>query len=120
MEATDVLVIEDDAQVGRVLCELLEVWGYTAVWAGSAEAGWTLFGRLAPRAVVTDNRMPGDGGLSLARRLKVLETDTPVVMLSGDPPADAGEVCDAVLAKPAGAMKLRETLEALGVAPREQ
>jgi CheY-like chemotaxis protein len=79
-----VLLVEDDAQVRRVAARALEGQGFQVL---EAENG-TVALELAKRAqrlscVVTDVVMPIMGGVELVRRLRLIDANVPVIVMSG-------------------------------------
>jgi two-component system cell cycle sensor histidine kinase/response regulator CckA len=80
-----ILLVEDDAGVRRLACELLQVAGYTVLAAaGGAEA--LAIAEKYPGPVdllLTDVVMPGMSGRDLARRLAERRPETKVVFMSG-------------------------------------
>ena len=93
-----VLVIEDEATLARNVKTYLQRNGYDAETAGSAEEGLAAFDRFKPEAVVLDLRLPGMDGLAALARLRALDPNLIVVMLTGH-----GSVETAVEAMKAGA-----------------
>jgi len=87
MDAVRILVVDDDAAVRDAVCEALSGLGYaTEPVSGAGEA----LDRFHPgryRVVVTDLAMPVMDGLQLARRLRALEPDLPIMIFSGSPSA---------------------------------
>ncbi len=77
-----VLVIDDDAAVGKVLAALMTQAGHAATWADSAEAGLAQLGKLAYDVVISDVRMPGMDGMTLLEKLTREQPDLPVVLLT--------------------------------------
>lgn len=76
-----VLVVDDDATVGDVVCRYLERDGYAVRLAGDGEQALTLFAEQQPDLVVLDLMLPGIDGLEVCRRLR--ETSSvPVIMLT--------------------------------------
>jgi len=83
-DRASVLLVEDDASVRRALELALEAAGFSVEAVGSAEAAhsaWQRHGGFA--AVVSDIMLPGENGLSLARRLHEDAPGTVVVLASG-------------------------------------
>jgi len=78
-----VLVVEDDADFGDVLCAMIQKSGHIFVWAKNAEEGSVLFEKEPADLVIVDYRMPGESGLEVARRIKVVSPEVPVFLLSG-------------------------------------
>jgi signal transduction histidine kinase len=110
-----VLLVEDDDEVARLVSEMLGELGYQVVRAASASGA---LGALANGReidlVFTDIMMPGEmDGVGLARELKARRPHLPVVLTSGHPGA-AGREIEAdglsVLAKPYRLEELRAAL----------
>jgi two-component system nitrogen regulation response regulator NtrX len=83
--ASDVLVVDDEADIRDLVGGILEDEGYSVrTAANSAEAMLAIEAR-KPSAVVLDIWMQGGGldGLEILDKLKVLDPDLPVIMISG-------------------------------------
>ncbi len=94
----DVVVVDDDRDVGLVLTALLTQAGYTTKHVASAREALTLIERTLPRVVITDLRMPDMDGMSLLAELRVRAPEIVVVMLTAH-----GNIETAVRAMKAGA-----------------
>lgn len=92
------LIIDDDDVVRVSVAAYLEDSGFSVLQAGNGAEGMALFEREQPDLVICDLRMPQVDGLELIRRISALETDTPVIVMSG-----AGVMADAVEALRLGA-----------------
>ncbi len=79
----DVLIIDDEGNIRRMLRMLLESEGYDVREAGSAEEGLLEAGRQAPEAVLLDLMLPGMSGLDALPRMADVAPGVPVVMMSG-------------------------------------
>ncbi len=77
-----VLVVDDDQSFRRVMEYQLHEDGYRVLTAASASAALQQLELETIDVVVTDVKMPGGDGLELLARLKALEPDLPVVMLT--------------------------------------
>ena len=97
-DALKVLIIEDDPDVALGCEQALQLEGFTAEVAGSAEQGRKRLGADFPGIVVSDIRLPGRDGLSLQRDLHALDPELPVVLITGH-----GDVSMAVQAMKDGA-----------------
>ncbi|MCF8506331.1 MAG: response regulator [Caulobacter sp.] len=79
------LVVDDDDRIRDLLREFLARAGFRVTTAADAAAAWRLIETLDFDLMVLDVMMPGEDGLSLARRLRA-RTDqpgrTPVLMLT--------------------------------------
>ena len=93
-----ILIIEDDPDVALGCEQALQLEGFTAEVAGSAEQGRKRLGAEFPGIVVSDIRLPGRDGLCLQRDLHALDPELPVVLITGH-----GDVSMAVQAMKDGA-----------------
>jgi two-component system response regulator FixJ len=97
-DTATVYVIDDDAAVRESLQFLLRTAGVQVRTFESAAAFLTELPQLAGGCVVTDVRMPGISGLDLLRRMHELESDIPVIVMTGH-----GDIALAVEAMKIGA-----------------
>ncbi|PYQ20803.1 MAG: DNA-binding response regulator, partial [Acidobacteria bacterium] len=65
-----ILVIEDDALVGKTLVDLLNLHGYVAASAESGEQGLERLGREGFDLVLLDIRLPGMSGYEACQRIR--------------------------------------------------
>jgi two-component system, OmpR family, KDP operon response regulator KdpE len=79
--AERVLVVDDEAQITRVLRTALSAQGYDVRTANDAEDAMVLFEEWPPDLVVTDLMMPGISGVELCRRVRT-KGSTPIIVLS--------------------------------------
>jgi DNA-binding NtrC family response regulator len=87
-----VLVVDDEANIRRMLRLILEGEGLTVVEADSAEAALRVLESEPVDLGLFDIRLPGMDGVGLLQRARELWRDLPVVMISGH--ADTTEVAD--------------------------
>jgi two-component system OmpR family response regulator len=92
-----VLVVDDDAEIRRLLGDYLRKNGYRATAVGDGNAMWAALSRGKVDLIVLDLMLPGEDGLSLCRRLRA-DFDTPVIMLTA-----RGEETDRVVGLEMGA-----------------
>ena len=78
-----VLVVDDDAIVGRSFDRVLTDKGYDVSTALDGEEALNKFSGDAYDVVFTDIKMPGMDGLEVARRIKAKCPWTPVVIITG-------------------------------------
>ncbi|BAU73828.1 two-component system response regulator RssB [Metapseudomonas furukawaii] len=105
------LIIDDDEVVRASLAAYLEDSGFSVRQASNGLQGLQIFEHERPDLVICDLRMPQIDGLELIRRISDLESETPVIVVSG-----AGVMSDAVEALRLGAADyLIKPLEDLAV-----
>ena len=73
--AERVLVVDDEAQITRVLRTALSAQGYDVRAANDPEEALLLFDEWHPDLMVTDLMMPGISGVELCRRVRSKGTD---------------------------------------------
>jgi CheY-like chemotaxis protein len=90
-----VLVVEDDAALRRMTGDRLAALGYVPVVVGGVAAAMAVLGKEAQVDLVFTDIMLRDGqsGIDLARELRRVRPDLPVLMTTGY----AGEMIDADL-----------------------
>ena len=82
--SANVLVVEDEPQIQELLAVNLEHAGHRVRRAASAEEAEAAIRAALPDVVVLDWMLPGESGLSLARRLRTdtRTKDLPILMLT--------------------------------------
>jgi signal transduction histidine kinase/ActR/RegA family two-component response regulator len=118
--AVKILVVDDERMFADVFVEMLSECGHAVCVARSGAEAIEQFKESPFDLVFTDLGMPEMSGWELARAIKSIEPQTPVVLLTGwgtarqDAEADGAEV-DMVLSKPVRLEKLSSIVaEALG------
>src|SRR5258707_27510 len=76
-----ILVVDDEAQLTRVLRTGLKSRGYDVRVASDGISGLELFGDWHPNLVITDLAMPNMDGLELCRKLRQI-SQVPIIVLS--------------------------------------
>src|SRR5437868_14368317 len=77
-----ILVVDDDEGVRSFVAEALEAEGIDIDQAESAEEALRRMDRRAYSLVVTDLRMPGQGGMALLRKVREGAPETEVIVLT--------------------------------------
>lgn len=99
-----VLLVEDEADLRRLLCRFLTEKGFYVLQAGTADAALQqLENNTDVNIVFSDVNMPGTmDGIGLARWLRQHRPEIKVVLASGHAQPDAAELCDGgqILRKP--------------------
>ena len=109
-----VLLVEDDPSLNELVGQMLEEQGSQVLAAATAAEGLALFEANPVDAVLSDMVMPSEmGGLDLARRMRELREDFPVVLMTGYSAAAGPAAAEgfAVLRKPFTMATLATTLE---------
>jgi two-component system NtrC family response regulator len=81
-EARTVLLVDDDQSFRRVMQYQLREDGYRVLTAGNLTEALREFQNESVDVVLTDVRMPGGDGMELLTRLKALQPDLPVLLLT--------------------------------------
>ena len=78
-----VLLIDDDPHVIETLSEMLIYSGHTVICAKGGHEGLQKFSADKYDIVITDLGMPGMNGYELARRIKELNPQQPIILVTG-------------------------------------
>lgn len=108
---TPVLLIDDDRQLLHATAQTLELAGFDATPLGAAAEALGRLDRDFAGVVVSDIRMPGMDGLQLFERIRDLDAEIPVILVTGhgDIPTAVKAIQDGVydfIAKPFPAERL--------------
>jgi two-component system response regulator RegA len=113
------LLVDDDATFRTVLAEAFEKRGYAVRAAHDVPSGLAAVADDPPEYAVIDLKMPGPSGLELVQKLKQLDENTRIVMLTGY--ASIATAVEAIklgathyLAKPADADEILAALHRAG------
>ena len=98
-----ILVVDDEAGVRDALKQVLAYEGHDVRVAGSGGEGLTIYPEFRPHLVFLDVKMAGLDGLDTLTRLRELDPDATVVMISGH-----GTIATAVEATQRGAFDFLE------------
>jgi len=109
-----VLLVDDKHDSRITLKWFLDTFGYVVQTARSAHEALTVFDSSLHDLVLTDNSMPGMTGAEMAHIIKMRSPHTPVLMYTGEPPADRS-CLDIIIQKPAPLMELKNALDQLFV-----
>ena len=113
-----VLVVEDDDAVRMAVDRGLGVHGFDVSSVPDAESAITVVARRRPDVMIVDVGLPGMSGIELCNRLRKLDVDTPILILSardqvGDRVAGLQAGADDYLVKPFSLDELAARLQAL-------
>ena len=95
--ATEILVVDDDAEIRHLLRTALEREGYTVSEANDASTANARLERGAVNLITLDLALGADDGLTLARKIRA-RSDVPIIMVTGK-----GDAIDRVVGLELGA-----------------
>jgi len=91
LDGTTIYVVDDEIDIRKSMCALLEMWGMVVKTADSpleADALFTLHG--APEVLIADLRFgSGEHGAAMSDRLRVAYGQFPVLIITGETASDA-------------------------------
>lgn len=79
---SQIVVVEDDVEIRLMVVRLLEAENWTCSGAKDAEELERVLAAGMPQIVVLDINLPGENGLSIARRLSSLKSPPAILMLT--------------------------------------
>lgn len=92
-----ILIIDDEVEFCKVVSRLLEREGFATSLALDGETGLKMIGSEIPDVVLLDFQMPGMNGIEVLKRIRYMDSDLAVVMITGH-----ADVPGAVVAMKAG------------------
>lgn len=113
-----ILVVDDDNTFRQMLMETLKVSGYKTLGAAGSEEAMTALDNPSIEAVITDIKMPGMDGITLAGHIKRRRPNLPVIIMTGYIPVEGkqpptADDVDGFLIKPFKIESITELLETL-------
>ena len=81
--SAQVIVVDDEAAIREAVQQWLELSGFEVRACASASEALALVDRDFPGIVVSDVRMPGSDGLQLLDKLLQIDSDLPVILVTG-------------------------------------
>ena len=81
MNSANILVVDDEPQIRRVLRSTLSFRGYTISEVSSGEQAVELVPKLKPDMILLDVNLPGISGVDTCREVRRI-TDVPIIMLT--------------------------------------
>ncbi|HEX3112670.1 MAG TPA: response regulator [Candidatus Eisenbacteria bacterium] len=81
--SASVLIVDDEQLLVRTLSSVLSEYGYRITVAGSAEeAAPRIFGQERFDLILLDNRLPGESGIDLMRRIREQAVRSKVILMT--------------------------------------
>jgi two-component system KDP operon response regulator KdpE len=81
LNAANILVVDDEPQIRRVMRSTLSSQGYVIIEAKTGEEALELMRKERPDLILLDVNMPGMGGLETCREIR-RASDAPIIMLT--------------------------------------
>lgn len=78
---TDILIVEDNKELGELLCDFLRAENYTVSICENGEKALSLYEKYGARLVVLDIMLPGIDGFAVCRKIRE-ESNTPILIVS--------------------------------------
>ncbi len=82
MEKANILIVEDDPNLGNILREYLSLKGYEAHLEQDGEAGLRAFGQIACDLLLLDLMMPKKDGFTVAEEIRAKGHQVPIIFLT--------------------------------------
>ncbi len=76
------LFVEDDPYLGAIIKDLLSLDGYKVQYFSDAETAWEFFTQKGADICVFDVMLPGMDGFDLARKIRVIDKNIPIIFLT--------------------------------------
>ncbi len=77
----DILIVEDNKELAKLLCDFLQTENYTVSIADTAEKALLLYEKYGARLVVLDIMLPGADGFSVCKKIR-MQSNTPILIVS--------------------------------------
>lgn len=81
---TTLLVVDDDASIRFTLREICEFAGFSVVEAENGKIGLQKFSEQSCHAVLVDYHMPEINGVEMVQRIRNIDQDVPIIVLTVD------------------------------------
>ncbi len=94
-----ILFVDDNEMLSRISREILEMEGFRALCAYSAQEALKIFEKEDIDLLITDFRMEGMNGLELARAVHATAPQVPVIIVTGYGPLDGDKDVSVCLGK---------------------
>ena len=78
---TDILIVEDNRELGSLLCDFLRGENYTVAVAETGEKALELYAQNGAKLIVLDIMLPGMDGFAVCRKIRE-DSNTPILIVS--------------------------------------
>jgi two-component system response regulator TrcR len=80
-----ILLIEDQVELCEILKDTLSLYGFDVTYALNGDDGYNEFISLDPKLDIMDIMMPGSDGFSAVKKIRSVNKDVPIIMLTAKP-----------------------------------
>ncbi len=80
-----ILLIEDQIELCVILKDTLALYDFDVTYALNGDDGYNEFISLDPKLVIIDIMMPGSDGFSAVKKIRLVNKDVPIIMLTAKP-----------------------------------
>src|SRR6187551_682280 len=80
-----ILLIEDQVELCVILKDTLALYDFDVTYALNGDDGYREFTKMDPRIVIIDIMMPGSDGYSAVKKIRAVNKDVPIIMLTAKP-----------------------------------
>lgn len=98
MSKGQLLIIDDEDQLRKLLSRLLTLEGYTVLEAPDAKSAWKILEKEEVQVILSDVKLPDANGVTLTEALKIKYPETEIILLTA-----YGNIPDGVQAMKGGA-----------------
>lgn len=77
----DILIVEDNKEIGKLLCDFLKAEGYSVLFTWNGEEALTFLKNEEVRLILLDIMLPGIDGYAVCQKIRQ-ESNTPIIILS--------------------------------------
>ncbi|WP_025026686.1 response regulator transcription factor [Caldalkalibacillus mannanilyticus] len=81
MDRANILLVEDDKEIARIVRDYLVHQGYGVTWASTGQEGWEDFQKCCFDLALVDLMLPEMDGLTLCKNIR-LSSEVPILMIS--------------------------------------
>jgi len=80
-----ILLIEDQVELCVILKDTLALYDFDVTYALNGDDGYNEFISLDPKLIIIDIMMPGSDGFSAVKKIRLVNKDVPIIMLTAKP-----------------------------------
>jgi len=83
-----ILVVEDDLLANKMLSKILNMLNFEVFSAFDGAEGFSKYSEIKPDIIITDLNMPVMCGCELVKKIRKIDTTTPIIICTGEPVKD--------------------------------